>query len=219
VLALYLLAPLIAELLTGSTPPRAWNNVGGVLLTLGLYGSGALLAREIVRRRGLDWGNLLMLGIAYSALEEGVAFRSWFNPRWVNLTDAARLFEVNWTLVAAFTTIHMVLSITVSVVIAEAIFPSLANCPWLGRKGVVAIAAWLSAVVLVLTFSYGFVLCRDKGYDHPPASYAIAPAFFSLFLVLGTFVRIPPAQPTATARQHRACGRCGSPVSWAPSRC
>jgi hypothetical protein len=49
VIALFLLAPLVAELLTGSTPPLAWNNAGGALLTISLCGSGALLAREIVR--------------------------------------------------------------------------------------------------------------------------------------------------------------------------
>jgi hypothetical protein len=105
VLTLYFLAPFIAEMLTGSTPPLMWNNIGGAILTIGLYGSGALLARELVRRRGLGWGNLALLGVAYGVLEEGMAYQSWFNPTWANPPDRLRFFEVNWTLALAFTTI------------------------------------------------------------------------------------------------------------------
>ena len=81
-------------MLAGSTPPLMWNNVGGVILTTGLYGSGALLARELIRRRGLGWSNLALLGAAYGVLEEGLALQSWFNPTWANPPDAARFLGV-----------------------------------------------------------------------------------------------------------------------------
>jgi hypothetical protein len=200
ILVLYLLSPLVAELLTGSTPPLAWNNVGGIIATVGLYGSGALLAREIIRRRRLGWSNLLLLGIAYGALEEGVAYQSWFNPRWIQPPDAARLFDVNWTFVVAFTTIHMVLSISVAIIVVEAIFPSLAARPWLGRKGFVALTVWLGAVVALLGFTYGFLNFHGKGYDHPPVSYILAPALFIHFLALGALVRFPPARSIVMSR-------------------
>lgn len=203
VVALFLLAPLVAELLSGSTPPLAWNNVGGVLLTISLYGSGALLAREIVRRRGLGWGNLALLGAAYGVLEEGVAFQSWFNPGWTPPPDAARYFEVNWTFATAFTSIHTALSVLTSVVLAEALFPGLAARPWLGRKGAAAFTLLLGLVVAVLIFSYGFTIYHGKGYDHPPVSYALAPALFLLLLTLGAFVRIPVTQPAGTRRAPR----------------
>ena len=79
-LSLYLLAPIIAEMLTGSTPPLGWNNVGGVILTTGLYGSGALLARELVRRRGLSWGSLALLGAAMVCWKRGWPFRVGSTP-------------------------------------------------------------------------------------------------------------------------------------------
>ncbi len=200
VLALYVLAPIVAELLTGSTPPLAWNNLGGVILTVGLYGSGALLAREIVRARHLSWANLAVLGVAYGALEEGVAFQSWFNPLWTPPPDAARLLDVNWTFVVGFTTIHVALSIMSSIVLAEALFPSLANGPWLGRVGRIGFTAWLSLIVLVLALSYGFVIYHGKGYSHPPASYVIAPVVFVVCLLVGAFVRIPPEWPHGSRR-------------------
>jgi len=201
--ALYLLAPLVAELLSGSTPPLAWNNVGGVVLTVGLYGSGALLAREIVRVRGLSWGNLALLGVAYGVLEEGITYQSWFNPRWTPPPDAARVFDVNWTFVAGFTRIHLVLSIITSIVLAEALFHALATRPWLGREGRIAFTAWLSLVVFVLAVSYGFLIFHGQGYDHPPVSYAIAPVLFVVCLLLGAMVRIRPVQPVGSQRPPR----------------
>ena len=203
VVALYLLAPVVAELLSGSTPPRDWNNVGGVVLTVGLYGSGALLAREIVRSRGLSWGNLALLGVAYGALEEGMAYQSWFNPSWTPPPDAARALAVNWTFVVGFTSIHTTLSILTSIVLAEAFFPTLATRPWLGRAGRIAFTVWLGLVVLVLFLTYGFVNFRGKGYDHPPVSYVLAPTIFVVCLLLGTFARIPRVQAVGSRRLPR----------------
>ena len=197
VLTLYFLAPFIAEMLTGSTPPLMWNNVGGVILTTGLYGSGALLARELVRWRGLGWGNLALLGVAYGVLEEGMAVQSWFNPTWIDPPDRLRLFEVNWTLALIFTTIHVTLSIMGSVVIAEALFPKLAQRPWLGQKAFVGLTLWLGAVTLWLFVTYGFILYHGKGYDHPPLSYGIALVLFALFLWLGLHRRRANASPAA----------------------
>ena len=185
VLTLYFLSPIIAELLTGGTPPLMWNNVGGIILTTGLYGSGAILARELVRRRGLGWGHLALLGAAYGILEEGMAYQSWFNPRWIDPPDAARLFQVNWMLALVFTTIHVTLSIMSSVIIAEALFPRQAERPWLGKKGFIGLTLWLGLVASVLFFTYGFVNFHGKGYDHPPVTYGIAPILFVLFLWLG----------------------------------
>ena len=185
VLTLYFLAPIIAELLTGATPPLMWNNVGGIILTTGLYGSGAILARELVRRRGLGWGHLALLGVAYGVLEEGMAYQSWFNPTWANPPDRLRFLEINWTLVLIFTTIHVTLSIMSSVIIAETLFPQQAECFWLSRKGFVGLTLWLGAVTSMLFVSYGFLIYRGKGYDHPPVTYGIALVLFVLFLWLG----------------------------------
>lgn len=210
VLALYALAPIIAEMLTGSTAPLRWNNVLGIILTTGLYGSGAILARELVRRRGLSWGRLALLGVAYGALEEGMSYQSWFNPDWVNTHDAARLFQVNWTNVLIFTTIHVTLSILSSVVIAETLFPRLAGRPWLSRQGFVGLTLWLVVVVSWLFFSFGFLIFHGKGYDHPPIAYVIAPAIFALFLWLG----LRRHKASASARTGSGDARRPAPHLW-----
>src|SRR5512141_2133224 len=82
VLTLLLLAPAIGELLSGSSPPLQFFNPVFLLLLMGLYGCGALLIREAVVRRALNTSGLLLLGLAYAAIEEGLTCKSFFNPYW-----------------------------------------------------------------------------------------------------------------------------------------
>src|SRR6185437_16296228 len=98
-LALYLLAPITAELLTGSTPPLQFVNPLSFLFLTALYGSGALLVRETVRRRGLGWWSVILLGAAYGVLEEGLVVTSWMNPYWSDLAylnGYSRALGINW---------------------------------------------------------------------------------------------------------------------------
>ena len=63
VFVLFALAPLVAELLFGATPV---SRIGGLLPESLLYGGGAVLIRELARRRGGGWGRIALLGAAYA---------------------------------------------------------------------------------------------------------------------------------------------------------
>lgn len=186
-LALFVLAPVCGELLSGSTPLRAFVNPFTFLYLSGLYGSGALIVREIVRRRGLGWRNVLLLGAAYGVLEEGLVVTSWTNPYWpdaVSLGAYGRFLDVNWVWALHLTLFHAVVSIAAPIVLAEAAFPRIANLPWLGDRAMRAVAIWLALISLIGLVGFGFLAFRDRGYDHPPASYAIA------LLIAGALVRL-----------------------------
>ena len=77
VILLLLLAPLIAEVLWGTTTV---TNPAAYLIQIGLYGGGAVLIREVVRRWGGGWPSILLLGAAYGAIEEGLLEPNWFTP-------------------------------------------------------------------------------------------------------------------------------------------
>src|SRR5262249_11109786 len=80
-LTLYFLAPILGEVFSSSTPPLAFVlDPSKFIFEPALYGSGALLIREVARRRGLGWPAILVMGLAYGVLEEGVFIHSWFNP-------------------------------------------------------------------------------------------------------------------------------------------
>lgn len=73
--------PWVAEVLFGATP---LSRMGALLVVAPLYGGGAILIRELARRRGTGWGSIFLLGAAYGVIEEGLAIQSIFNPNLFN---------------------------------------------------------------------------------------------------------------------------------------
>jgi hypothetical protein len=135
-LTLFFLAPIIPEMLTGSTPPLMFINPISLLFETGLYGSGAILIRELVRRRGLGWSSIVLLGAAYGILEEGLVITSWFNPYWSDLGKLAfygRLLDTSWVWALELTIFHAIVSITIPILLTEILFPRIADRPWLGK--------------------------------------------------------------------------------------
>lgn len=169
-LTLYLLAPITAEVLTGSTPPLSFITLPSLIFLTALYGSGALLARETVRRRGLGWWSVLLLGAAYGVLEEGLVVTSWFNPNWPDLLyldGYSRALGVNWFWALGLTAFHAVVSIALPITLVEAAFPSLAPLPWLRTRGYRLLMVWLGLASVAGLIGFGFVQFRALGY-HPP---------------------------------------------------
>lgn len=202
-LVLYLLAPIVGEMLSGSTPPLLFLNPVNLIFLPALYGSGAILARELVRRRGLGWSSILLLGAAYGILEEGLVVTSWFNPHWPDvgyLGVYGRLFETNWVWALGLTLYHMVVSIAVPIILTEALFPRIADRPWLGRKGLRLFVVWLTIISLLGLLGFGFLEFRQQGYTHPPAMYLGALALAVVLVVLA-LRRHPPAPVLPSLRR------------------
>ena len=177
VLTLFLLSPIVGEVLSGSTPPLNFINPVSFLLETGLYGSGAILVRELVRRRGLGWSSILLLGAAYGILEEGLVVTSWFNPYWPDLgalVHYGRLLDISWVWAFGLTTYHAVVSITIPIILTETLFPHLATRPWLRRRGLILFSIWLALISLFTLFLTGFLQFSKQGYTHPPLTYFIA---------------------------------------------
>jgi hypothetical protein len=76
-IGLFLLAPLVAEFLLGNLPITF---LPGLVMLAPMYGGGALLIRELTRRAGRGVPTMLVLGIAYGLVEEGLTTQSLFNP-------------------------------------------------------------------------------------------------------------------------------------------
>src|SRR6185369_6232804 len=146
VLVLAVLAVVVPEILFGSTP---LTELGRILVTMPIYAGGAVLIRELARRRRVGWPQIAMLGAAYGLIEEGLVLGSIFSP---NLFNAAlvggRLFGVNWTWTEWTLGYHAVWSVSIPILLAELLFPARRTEPWLGRIGlVVAGLVYLGGVV------------------------------------------------------------------------
>jgi len=185
-LVLYLLAPIVAELLTGSTPPLAFINPLTLFFLAAIYGTSALLGREIVRRQQLGWGSVVLLGAAFGVLNEGLIVTSWTNPYWpdvLSLGMYSRAWGINWYWAEGLTVFHAIISFTIPIILVEAIFPSVAERPWLGKWSVRALVVWL-ALISVAGFALVGLSFRSKGYTPPLpqmlAILAIGVAFVAL---------------------------------------
>ena len=135
-LLLVLVTPLIAEYLLGSLTLAQFGLFPIMAL---MYGTGALLVREAARRCGRGWPTILMLGIAYGVIEEGLATQSLFNPNYLGLRLLDGGFIPALGIAGPWTTyvivLHVVWSIAAPIGLVDAIFPERRTVPWLGRLG------------------------------------------------------------------------------------
>lgn len=178
VLVLLFLAPMTAELLTSSTPLRLFFVPFNLIVNLGLYGLGAILIRELARRRGLGWPRILLLGAAYGIIEEGLVIQSFFNPYHPGLGNLAvygRLFGVNWVWAEGLTLFHAVFSITIPILLTELLFPARRRDPWLGKRGLRVVGSIFTLVVALgsLVFT-NFLHQQHPDYSPPFIPYLAA---------------------------------------------
>src|SRR3989449_4564807 len=152
-LALILLSPIIAEMLSGSSPPLEWLNPITPLLLIWLYGAGVLVMRETAVRWKTGWPSILLLGAAYGIIEEGLAVKSFFDPGWMDLGTLAwygRWFDVNWVWAVWLTIYHAVVSIAIPIFLMEWIWRRTRGIPLTSRRGyITAIALLAGATVFI----------------------------------------------------------------------
>src|SRR5580765_4524167 len=148
---LFVLAPLIGEVLFGALPLSQLPF--GLLGLIGLYGGGALLVRETARRRGLSAWWVVGLGIAYGIFEEGTVVQSLFDQHYRGL-DFLGFYGhwagVNWVWSLFIVPYHAVFSIAIPIALVELLYPSLRREPWLDGAGLIGIAAIFAANAALL---------------------------------------------------------------------
>jgi hypothetical protein len=135
---LFFLAPVVSEFLLGDLPI---SFLGVLAILAPLYGGGALLIRETVRRTGRGWPSIVLLAFAYAVFEEAFTTQTLFNPDYLHmnmhLLDHAFIPALGigawWTIFVL--TLHTVWSVSTSIALVEALVPDRATTPWVGGIG------------------------------------------------------------------------------------
>jgi hypothetical protein len=151
--ALVLLSPIIAEMMSGSTPPLGWLNPIAVVFLVWLYGAGVLVVRETSVRWKTGWPSILLLGAAYGIIEEGLAVKSFFDPGWKDLGTLAwygRSLDVNWIWAVWLTIFHAVVSIAIPIFLAECVWPRIRGLPLTSRRGYITAIILLAAAAVTI---------------------------------------------------------------------
>ena len=190
-IGLFLAAPLVAEFLLGN---MSVAHLGLLGILAPLYGGGAVLIRESVRRTGRGWPAIFLLALAYGLIEEAFVTQSLFNPDYLglhlHLLQAAAIPALGvgaWYTVFVLT-LHTVWSISVPIALIESLVPQRADLPWIGGVGLGVSGAFC----LLACFALGsFSIRSDAGrFIASPAQFGCS-AVLVLALVALAF-SVPP---------------------------
>lgn len=143
-LTLALLAPVVAEVLSGAT---RLSFIFALIPEIMLWGCGALIIREIVRRRGLSWPSLLLMGLALSVAEEFLIQQTSLAPLpWLGSRPIyGRAWGVNWLYFVFMLGYESVWVVLVPIQLTELLFREWRGEPWLRTRGLV-----VSGVIFIL---------------------------------------------------------------------
>ena len=135
-LALVVLAPLIAEVLSGAT---RLSYIFVLIPEMMVWGCGALLIREVVRRWNAGGTSLLLLGLALSVAEEFIIQQTSLAPLpWLGSTPVySRQWGVTWLFFLFMLGYESVWVVVVPVQLTELIFSERRNDLWLKTRGLV----------------------------------------------------------------------------------
>jgi hypothetical protein len=134
--ALALLAPIVAEVLSGAT---RMSFIFALIPEIMVWGCGALIIREVVRRRHLPWTSMLLMGLGLSIAEEFVIQQTSLAPLpWLrSSTIYGRAVGVNWLYFLFMLGYESVWVVLVPVHLTEMIFWRRREQPWLRARGLI----------------------------------------------------------------------------------
>ena len=154
-----------------------------VALNIGLYGPGVLLIREAKLRWKKGWATVLLLGLAYGILEEGIALSTMFDPRASpvvssGLAGYGHFAGVNWPWAAQIDIVHALFSIAIPILLLDLTLPETRGRSLLhGRQIPLTFAIWAGDVALL-----NFLVWKWVGF------WAGVPLILGSFSVIAVFV-------------------------------
>jgi hypothetical protein len=178
VAVLFLLAPFVGEMLLGATPV---TQLGGLIPLSAVYGGGAIVIRELARRRQTGWAGVALLAAAYGIVEEGLAVQSLFNPALFHAGEiGGRALGVNWVWTEWAIGYHVVWSIGIPILLAELLFPARRNAPWLDGPGIFGFGLLYLAGVTAIAAIFRKSVAPDF---HAPAALTAGAVVATLALI------------------------------------
>ena len=182
---LILLAPLIAEVLSGST---RLSFIFVYIPEVMVWGCGTLLCRELVRRWRAGTTSLLLLGLALSVAEEFVIQQTSIAPLpfpGAN-ADYGRFVGVNWLYFLFMLGYESVWVVVVPITATELLFPMRRSQSWLRKGGIIAVCSVFAFGSFIAWLSWTQFARRNMhaAIYHPPL-IALASGVAAILLLIG----------------------------------
>jgi hypothetical protein len=196
-LTLAFLAPMFAEVLPGAT---RFSSIFVFPIEMAVWGGGAVMARALVRSRGLGWWSLLFLGLALAIAEEFLIQQTSVAPMVIRLKGEtwARAFDVNYVYLIWALVYESVWVVLLSALAAELVFPNRRKEAWLNRAGMI-VTGILFVIGCFLAWLTWTQIARTKVFHQPPFTPPLPSILISILaiLVLITAALRAPAQLTS----------------------
>jgi hypothetical protein len=214
-----IVAPLVAEVLPGATRFRA---IAVLPIEIAVWGGGALLIREAVRRWRLGWRNMLLLALALAVAEECLIQQTSLAPMVIQVRGQvyARALGVNYLNLLWALVYESVFVVFVPIALTELVFHRRRVDPWLGRAGLVVVMAAFALGALLAWFTWTQI-ARPKVFHvaayTPSAGATVASLAVVAALIaaaIGPFRR-RLARPTAPLRPPSPLWVTAAACAWA----
>ncbi len=156
-----IIAPLLTEVLSGSTPILKLFNPVTVLVLFLSYSLPVLVLRELWLKWKLNLGGLFVLGLAYGILNEGILAKTFLLQNSVpvaSFNNYGFYFGLNWFWLAVISVWHALYSVIFPILIIDYFFPQENKKRWLSDKKI----RLFSAIVAVFAFVDYFFLFRTE---------------------------------------------------------
>ncbi|WP_297438140.1 hypothetical protein [Thermococcus sp.] len=154
--------------------------------------------RELWVRWGRGYLRLMLLGAVYGVVEEGLIIKSWFDPHWKDLGmlgTYGRVWGVNTVWAAWLTIFHSLLSVSLPVLVVEALYPSYKNKPLLEGRGLAVAAGSFTLSGLVM-----FIFLNP--YRPPLVQYTLTIVLVGFLLAVARYLRKPSPKTSKGQTQH-----------------
>jgi hypothetical protein len=177
IVTLLLLAPIIVEFLFGSTHLSTFYLI---LPQIGVYGCGALIIRDLARRRGHGWGAILLMGVAFAVVLECLTLQTALAPLFVAMDRHhiyARALGVNWIYLLYSLGYESLWAIVLPIQVTELLFPDRRDDLWLGRWGLITAAVVFVLASVATWYLWGQAIHKfvpGLGYQAPALTVGLA---------------------------------------------
>jgi hypothetical protein len=190
------LAPMFAEVLPGAT---RFSSLFVFPIEVAVWGGGAVMARALVRSRGLGWWSLLFLGLALSLAEEFLIQQTSVAPMVIRLKGEtwARALDVNYVYLIWALVYESVWVVLMSTLAAELVFSDRRNEPWLNRTGGILTGSLFLVGCFFAWFTWTQV-ARTKVFHQPPFTppfHWVLIAAVAIALLIIAALRVPNRPP------------------------
>ncbi len=201
---LIFISPVLAELLMGVVH---LSNLWLLIPEMSVYGTAALLIRELVRRQKRGWGTILLLGFAFAIAEECVILQTSLTPQFFPPAFDANFgwaYGVQWIYLTAMLWYESVYAIVLPIYLTEMLFPARRNELWLNERGLA-----ITGGIFVLASISVWELWRNVGFQrYGPSTYQVSPLYIVaalvaiILIVAGTFLFGNSSRRVEKANRH-----------------